>query len=121
MRSDPLIVLRLVVGVFEELEIPYFVGGSIASSVHGDFRATKDVDLIAKIEKSHVPGIVTRLQDEFYIDDVSIYEAIDTQTLINVIHRHSSGSYVQSRHFCAQNGFVGRRGTGTSHLSETTL
>ena len=45
--SDVLTVTLKVTEALEALGIPYFVGGSLASSLHGVPRATKDVDLVA--------------------------------------------------------------------------
>jgi len=47
--SEPLAVTQLVTTVLEHLQIPYVVGGSLASSLHGIPRATQDVDLLADI------------------------------------------------------------------------
>src|SRR6266850_1326571 len=50
MLSDPLIVITRLAQIFDELEIPYVVGGSIASSMYGIPRATQDVDLMANVK-----------------------------------------------------------------------
>lgn len=52
-----------VVDIFGELEIPYHVGGSLASSVHGVPRQTNDLDLVADLPLAAVPILVLRLQD----------------------------------------------------------
>ena len=41
---DILIAVRPVIQAFEKLSIPYYIGGSIASSLYGMARATLDVD-----------------------------------------------------------------------------
>ena len=43
-----------VVTTFERLRIPYLIGGSFASAVHGIIRATMDVDLAADIKPVQV-------------------------------------------------------------------
>jgi len=35
--------------VFNRLEIPYMIGGSMASCIHGIPRSTNDIDLVADI------------------------------------------------------------------------
>ena len=52
--ADPLYVTQLVADVFESLEIPYAVGGSLASSLHGIPRATQDVDIVADLQLHQV-------------------------------------------------------------------
>jgi hypothetical protein len=40
-----------VADAFEFLGVPYYIGGSVASSLHGVARATLDVDLVAMLHK----------------------------------------------------------------------
>ena len=54
MYSDPILVVARLAEVFEELSIPYFVGGSLASSLYGIPRATNDVDFVAVVKLIHV-------------------------------------------------------------------
>ena len=44
MDAEQTQVNLLVVRAFEALRVPYFLGGSMASSVHGIYRATADAD-----------------------------------------------------------------------------
>ena len=46
---DRLRAVKPIVEVFDELAIPYYIGGSIASSVYGMARSTIDVDFVADI------------------------------------------------------------------------
>ena len=47
MQGDSIRVMLLVTDVLEKMGIPYAVGGSLSSSVHGVMRSTLDVDIIA--------------------------------------------------------------------------
>ena len=60
--SEPIEVTLRVVRVLDELTVPYLVGGSIASSLHGIPRATQDVDLVANLAPSHVDAFVAALR-----------------------------------------------------------
>jgi hypothetical protein len=62
------------------------VGGSLASSVHGFFRSTNDIDLVAAIQPEHVSLLATRLQSAFYIDADTIREALSQRRPFNLIH-----------------------------------
>jgi hypothetical protein len=84
--TEPLAVTLQVVDVLEQLNIPYFIGGSLASTVHGVVRATLDVDLIADIQHQNVADLVEAFQSSFYIDGEMIYDAILHQTSFNIIH-----------------------------------
>ena len=65
--AEPIQITKKIIKVFENLKISYFVGGSLASSLHGIPRATQDVDVVADIQKEHVAPLVAKLKDEFYI------------------------------------------------------
>ena len=49
MLSEPLAVTLLVSEALETLGVAYFVGGSLASALHGVLRATLDADVIADL------------------------------------------------------------------------
>ncbi len=75
-----------VVDVFEELKVPYHVGGSLASSVHGVPRQTNDLDLVAELSPAAAAVLVLRLQDRFYIDAAMIRRAIRSRSSFNLVH-----------------------------------
>ena len=76
----------LVTNLLEELEIPYVVGGSVASTVHGLIRTTMDVDLVAALERQHVSPFVSALGGEFYVDEATVRRAIERRSRFNLIH-----------------------------------
>jgi hypothetical protein len=84
--EEAIAVMLLVTGVLERLEIPYLIGGSIASSLHGHARSTQDVDIIADLQAEHVPAIVAALRDAFYLDETAIRDAVQRRATFNVIH-----------------------------------
>lgn len=86
MLSEPIQVTLQVIEVFDQLEIPYLVGGSLASAVHGVLRATLDVDIVADIHLDQVDRLTTLLQDVFYIDAEMIRNAIRQKSSFNLIH-----------------------------------
>ncbi len=87
--SDPLKLLLLVAEKLSQLNIKYYVGGSVASSVYGFPRLTQDIDLIAKLHLFHIDKLVEAFQDEFYIDADMIREAIENQRSFNIVHYRS--------------------------------
>jgi hypothetical protein len=86
MLSEPLVVVARIASTFDDLSIPYIVGGSLASSVYGIPRATQDVDLVAEIRTEHVEPLVAALANEFYIDGDMITDAINRRASFNVVH-----------------------------------
>lgn len=86
---NPLRITQRITEVLEQLGIPYFVGGSLANSLHGIPRATQDVDMVTDIKLHHIPLLVNALETEFYIDADMIREAIQHGSSFNVIHLES--------------------------------
>lgn len=83
---EPFQITQRVVEVFERLQIPYLVGGSLASSLHGIPRTTQDADLVADIQPEQIEPIVKTLEEGFYVSENAIREAIDHHSSFNVIH-----------------------------------
>jgi hypothetical protein len=75
-----------VVATLEHLGVPYLVGGSLASSLHGIPRATQDVDIVARLTQRDVDGLVTALRNTFYLDEAAIREAVELRSSFNLIH-----------------------------------
>lgn len=69
------------------MHINYFIGGSLASAIHGTIRATMDADIIADISIQDVDLFIKDLQEEFFIDEVSIHDAIVARICFNLIHK----------------------------------
>jgi hypothetical protein len=88
--TEPGEALAVVLGALEKLEIPYFIGGSLASSVHGAVRATKDVDVVADIHVEQATEFVAALGAGFYADPDMICEAIQLGRPFNLIHYAST-------------------------------
>lgn len=75
-----------VAEIFDEIEVPYLIGGSVASSILGEPRATLDVDIVADLQLSHVQPLVQLMTGEFFIDERMVIEAIERKSSFNVIH-----------------------------------
>lgn len=86
MLTDPIRAILLVIDVFSKLNVPYLLGGSFASSIHGIPRATLDADIVADLSDKHVIPFVNMLRQDFYIDINMVREAIQTKETFNIIH-----------------------------------
>ncbi len=85
--SETDIVLRKVAALLEDLGVPYFVGGSVASSAWGTPRFTQDIDIVARMtDATDVDAIVARLQDDFYLDADLIRDAIASKGSFNLLY-----------------------------------
>lgn len=89
MQNEPIEVTLKVTDVFEQLGVPYLIGGSLASTLYGMVRTTQDSDIVAEMRFEHVRSFVSALQDEFYIDEEMIANAIGRNSSFNIIHRES--------------------------------
>lgn len=86
VMEEALAVTLQVIGVLDQLRVPYVVGGSIASSIYGKPRATQDVDVIADLQAGHIPAFIAALQKDFYLDEPAIRDAVRRRSTFNVIH-----------------------------------
>ena len=84
--SDMLLALTPVVEEFERLGVPYYIGGSLASSAYGVARATLDADLVADLASAQVGAFVAALQASYYLDESAINDAIQRRLSFNLIH-----------------------------------
>jgi len=89
MLTDPIRVILLVIESMEKFDIPYLIGGSLTSSIHGIPRATRDVDIVADIQEKDAEALDDDLKDKFYVDAEMIREAIKQQSSFNLIHLES--------------------------------
>lgn len=87
MQNEPIEVTLRVTAVFEMLGVPYLIGGSLASALYGMVRTTQDSDIVAEMQLVHLQPFVSALQDEFYVDDEMIADAIQRYGSFSIIHR----------------------------------
>lgn len=83
---EPIAVTLIVVEALEKLNVPYFIGGSLASAVQGVSRATMDADLIAELNEGHILPFTRSLGDAFYFDTETIRAAVHQHGTFNLIH-----------------------------------
>jgi hypothetical protein len=78
--------LRRLVDALDRSAIPYMIGGSMASGVHGAYRTSLDVDLVADIAPEQIARFTKELGGEFYADSDMIREALNAGRSFNLIH-----------------------------------
>jgi hypothetical protein len=84
--SDPLSALLDVVGILDDLELPYAVGGSVASSVFGEPRASADADVLVELPEARLSACVARLEGAYYVSEDAAREAVRQHSSFNIIH-----------------------------------
>jgi hypothetical protein len=82
-------VALMVTTVLEELGVTYAIGGSVASTLYGVPRSTVDADLVADLQAEHISPFIAALKEKFYIDPLSVMDAILNQSSFNLVHLES--------------------------------
>jgi len=83
---DLVAALLPVIEALDSLGVGYYIGGSVASSIHGVPRASIDADLIAELGAEHVGPLAARLSAAFYLDEGRMRDAVERRLSFNVIH-----------------------------------
>lgn len=86
MTPEPLRVALRVIEALEDLSIPYHLGGSFASSLHGVPRQTQDLDLVVDLQPTKVALLVSELQGDFYVEPEMIRSALRRRGSFNLVH-----------------------------------
>lgn len=74
--ADPIELAQKIVSILLPLNIPYVVGGSVASSLLGENRSTQDLDLVIDLEARIAPQLIDVMSGEFYISESAVTAAI---------------------------------------------
>lgn len=82
--------LVYVAELLERLGIPYHVGGSVASSAHGMYRASADIDFVIDPTRDQLEALARALEPEFYVSRSAIAEALSQKSTFNAIHDQTS-------------------------------
>lgn len=82
----PLSVLSQVTAIVNREGIRYVLVGSFASSIHGMYRSTADIDILADIKTEQVHSLFQALQNSFYVDEHVMREAVAQGRSFNAIH-----------------------------------
>jgi hypothetical protein len=87
---DPIEVAVSVATLLDRTGVPYVIGGSIASSLHGEPRSTNDVDFVVDLREEHIRGLLAGLGDEYYVDSPAVHDAVASSGSFNVIHLNTA-------------------------------
>ena len=82
--------LVYVAELLERLGIPYHVGGSVASSAHGMYRASADIDFVIDPTTIQLEALARALEPGFYVSRSAMAEALSSRSTFNAIHDETS-------------------------------
>jgi hypothetical protein len=78
--------LRLILQHFIRLGIPYALGGSLASSVHGIDRYTRDGDITVEPFPGKEEALVRSLGPDYYVSLAAVQDAVRRRASFNIIN-----------------------------------
>ena len=82
--------LRSVIETLECLDLPYIIGGSVASSIYGEARSTRDVDVSVMLPLEQVGSFVQAFQSlGYYVFADAIIDAAISRQPFNIIDAQS--------------------------------
>lgn len=83
---EPIAVASHIAGDLTRIGVAYVIGGSFASSVHGEPRSTNDIDMVADLRQSDVDAFIDAIGAEYYISREAVVDAVREGGAFNVIH-----------------------------------
>ena len=84
--ADLVAVMLPALHVFDELCVPYYLGGSIASSVHGMQQMAQDIDLVVDLGEQSFPSLLAALQSSYVVDEDAKRQEERPHTPLSLIH-----------------------------------
>lgn len=86
MNAGALPLAREITAVLEGLGIDYVIGGSVASSLVGEPRATVDLDVAVTLTADDVQPLLAALGADYYVSEPAVRDAVRRRGSCNVIH-----------------------------------
>ena len=84
--QDALDVALLVAKALDAIGCDYFVGGSVASSLQGEPRATNDIDFVVAMPAWRVGAFAAELGPDFEVDQETLREALRSSHCANIFY-----------------------------------
>ncbi len=82
-------VLRNVSARFEDAGIPYMLTGSLAMNYYAMPRMTRDIDLVADLERADIERIVAIFEARYYVSPIAVADAVRDRSSFNLIEQAS--------------------------------
>ncbi len=79
-----------VANLFDELDVHYVVGGSVASSLVGEPRSTVDIDIAVQLEPTSLDLLLERVRATFYVPENDAARAVREKDSFNLIHNEAA-------------------------------
>ncbi len=79
-------VALLVAAVLDDIGCEYFIGGSVASSLQGEPRATNDIDMVVAMMPHRVREFAEKLGPDFEVDQDMLRDALTRGSCANIFY-----------------------------------
>jgi len=89
LTLGPVDLALRIASLLDRLGIPYVLGGSLASSILGEPRATADIDVAVRMAREDVDRLIDALGEEYYVSREAALAAVQRRTSFNLIHLES--------------------------------
>jgi hypothetical protein len=73
----------------EDLRMLYYLGGSIASSLHGMQQLAQDIDLVVDLDEQRLPSLLAVLRQHYLLEEDEIWKAVRVRSSFPLIHLDS--------------------------------
>jgi predicted nucleotidyltransferase len=104
LDQDLLELFDHAIGVLEELQIPYAIGGSVATLAYGEVRGTRDLDVVILLDDADIPKLLAGFPfPDFYSDLQAARDALRTGGTFNVIYGRAKVDFFAAKGFVELN------------------
>lgn len=83
--TDPIALALRVASILDSHDVPYALGGSLASTIFGEPRGTVDIDIAVRLEERHLAELLAVLEMEFYVPVEAARQAVELRTSFNLV------------------------------------
>jgi hypothetical protein len=87
--AELIVVMLPARRALEELHMPYYLGGSIASSLHGMQQLAQDIDLVVDLGEQTLPSLFAVLGQHYLFDEDEARKAVRARASFPLIHLDS--------------------------------
>jgi hypothetical protein len=84
--QDPVEIATDTGARLDALGVAWVIGGSIASSVHGEPRSTQDVDMVVALRVGDVTPFAKAMSRDYYVDADAMRFAVTAGESFNAVH-----------------------------------
>lgn len=83
-------LLKEIIKMFDKLNIPYLLSGSLAFNIYAIPRATRDIDIVIELKEKGLGKFISELEGKYYYNEETIKEEIKRRGMFNIIHLATS-------------------------------